>query len=68
MKLSELATTMTAVSDQLAKAQSEIVAQVAALQTALADVEVPAEAQAAIDFITAIAAALDALNPDAPTA
>ena len=65
MKLDALAATMTAIADQLTKAQTEIVAQVAALQAALADVDVPADAQAAIDSITAIAEALDALNPDA---
>ena len=65
MKLDALAATMTAIADQLTKAQTEIVSQVAALQAALADVDVPADAQAAIDSITAIAEALDALNPDA---
>ena len=65
MKLDQLAATMTAIADQLTKAQNEIIAQVAALQESLANVDVPPDAQAAIDSITAIAAALDALNPDA---
>ena len=57
-KVSELAAKLTALSDQLTKAKAEIVA-------ALADVELPAEATAALDKLTTISQAIDDLNKDA---
>jgi len=80
MKVSELPaafaalkTQVGAIGDQLTKAQGEITTEIANLKTALADVELPAEATTALtDLTTAVgtlspvAQALDDLNPDAP--
>jgi hypothetical protein len=65
-KLSELAVALAAVDAKLGKAQAEIAAQIAALQAALVDVEIPAEAQALLSAIAAKAQALDDIVPDAP--
>ena len=63
MKLSELATAVTGIGEQLAKAQGEIVAKIAALEAALTDVEIPVDAQAAIDGLTVAASGLDDIVP-----
>lgn len=65
-QVSELAGQMSEVNAQLVKSLTEINAQVAALQAALVNVEIPAEAQTALDNLKATAQALDDLNPDAP--
>lgn len=61
MKLSQLNATLTEVGDKLDK----VAAEVQALKDALADVDLPAEAQASLDRLVAAAQALDDLNPDA---
>lgn len=64
MKLSELAVAVTGISDQLAKAQAEIVAKIGELESALSDVEIPADAQTAIDNLKTSAQGLDDIVPD----
>jgi len=64
-KLNELATTLAALDAQLGKAKDEIIAKIAELQAALTDVELPADAQAALDSLTAKVQALDDVVPDA---
>ena len=63
-KLNELATTLAALDAQLGKAKDEIVAKIAELQFALTDVEIPADAQAALDSLTSKVQALDDVVPD----
>ena len=65
-KLSTLQASLDALNTQLAKATSEIVAEIAKLTAALGDVDIPADAQASLDTLTAKAQALDDLNPDTP--
>ena len=65
IKLAELATALGAVNDQLEKAKTEILAKIAELQDALANIEVPADAQAALDTLVAKAQALDDIVVDA---
>lgn len=67
-QVTELAAKLQAVNAQLSKATTEIKDQVAVLQTALGNAELPAEAQAALDTLAATAQALDDLNPDEPMA
>lgn len=62
--VNELAAQLNQVNEQLNKAKVEIVAQVQALEGALQNVEIPAEAQDALNSIVATAQALDDLNPD----
>ncbi len=62
--VNELAVKLEAVNVQLAKASQEIVAQVLALQLALADVTLTPEAEAALENLAVVAQALDDLNPD----
>ena len=64
IKLAELATALGAVNDKLEKAKTEILAKIAELQDALANVEVPADAQAALDTLVAKAQALDDIVPE----
>lgn len=59
-KLNELAGNLTAVVDTLEKVKGEV----AALKESLTNVELPPDAQAALDKLVATSAALDALNPD----
>jgi hypothetical protein len=61
-KLNELAGNLTAVVDTLEKVKGEVTA----LKDSLTNVELPPDAQAALDKLVATSAALDALNPDAP--
>ena len=63
VKLSELAEAVQGVSDQLAKAQAEIVEKIADLEGALSDMEIPADAQAAIDGLKTAAQGLDDIVP-----
>lgn len=60
MKVSELADTLTALSDQVDK----IAKEVQALKDALTNVDIPANAQAALDRLTAAIKGVDDLNPD----
>lgn len=63
MKISELNGVLTQVETTLGKVQAEI----KLLQERLADAEIPADAQASLDRLAALATALDELNPDAAT-
>lgn len=65
-KVNELAGKLDAVTAQLEKAKTEIVAKVDALVAALDNVELPAEASAKLAELQAKAQELDDLNPDAP--
>lgn len=65
MKLSELATTLNAVNAQLVKALEEIKTQVATLNDALVNTEIPSAAEEALVALMATTVALDDLNPDA---
>ena len=62
--VNELAAQLNTVNEQLNKAKVEIIAQVQALEGALQNVEIPLEAQDALNAIVATAQALDDLNPD----
>lgn len=65
MKLTDLAAKLTAIDASV----TSIAASVAALETSLTDVEIPADAQAALDKLTADTAALSAtVNPPAAPA
>ena len=64
--VNELAASLKTINEQLAKSKSEIVARVDALENALKNTEIPAEAQEALDELRGTAQALDDLNPDAP--
>jgi len=66
MNVSELAEKLNELNTKLDKATGEILAEVAALQAALLNVEIPTEAQDALDSLTAKVQALDDLNPDTP--
>ena len=65
-QVNELAAKLEQVNVQLGKAKEEIINQVNALQDALANVELPADAEAALNNLMGAAQALDDLNPDAP--
>lgn len=62
-KLTELAGRLTAIETVLNKVKTEV----EALRAALGDVELPAEAEAALGRLETIAKTIDDLNPDAPT-
>lgn len=64
MKLPELAATISGVSDQLSKVQTEIVTRLNDLETALLDVELPEEAATAIEALRTQAQSLDDIVPD----
>ena len=64
MKLSELSTAVAEVSTQLAKAQGEILGRIADLETALADVDLPADAVDALTALRAQTQSLDDIVPD----
>jgi uncharacterized membrane protein YvbJ len=66
-KLSTLATTLIGVKDQLEKGKQEILARIENLETALADVDLPAEAETALEALKTSAQGIDDINPDAPT-
>jgi hypothetical protein len=66
MKVGDLATAINKIDDQLDKAQVEITGQIQALKDSLTNVELPAEATAALDRLTAAAQKLDDITPDAP--
>lgn len=64
MKVSELAGALESIETQLGKAKTEIVAEIKTLQDALADVDVPANAEASIGRLKGLAQGLDDLNVD----
>lgn len=65
-QVNELAAKLEQVNMQLGKAKEEIINQVNALQDALANVELPADAEVALNNLVGAAQSLDDLNPDAP--
>ncbi len=65
-QVNDLASKLEQVNSQLAKASGEIAAQIAALQTALENVALPADAETALANLAVAAQALDDMNPDAP--
>lgn len=65
MKISELAGAVQAISEQLAKVQLEILTKIAELEAALANVEIPADAAAALDALRGSVQSLDDIVPDA---
>ena len=64
IKLSELTTAIACVSAQITKAQDEILGKIAALETALIDVDLPEDAVAAIEALRGQAQVLDDIVPD----
>ena len=60
VKLSELSAKLTAVADQVDKVKTEV----QNLKDSLTNVELPADAQAALDRLTESVNAVDAINPD----
>jgi hypothetical protein len=66
-KLTELEGKLSALATQFAKGIDEVVAEVKALKDALADVDIPAAAEASLAKLGTLAQTLDDLNPD-PTA
>jgi uncharacterized membrane protein YfbV (UPF0208 family) len=62
--LSQLATALITIQNQLAKAQEEILEKIDTLQDALANVELPAEAEQALTDLINRAQALDDVVPD----
>jgi len=64
MKLSELTTAVAGVSAQLVKVRDEILAKIAALEAALADVELPEDAVAAFNALRNNVQVLDDIMPD----
>ena len=65
MKISELASAVQAITQQLVKIQTEILDKIDELEAALADVEVPVEATEALDALRGAAQTLDDIVPDA---
>ena len=65
MKLNELSGEIAAVVVQVAKVRDEVLARIAALETALANVELPEDVMTALDALRTSAQGLDDLNPDA---
>ena len=66
MKVSELAGQFATMSAQLDKVQAEILAKIAELEAALTNVDVPAEAEAALNEIKAKVQGMDDIVPDQP--
>lgn len=67
-QVNDLAAKLDLINAQLAKASGEITAQIAALQTALENVALPADAETALANLALAAQALDDMNPDAEPA
>ncbi len=65
-KLNELEAKLTAIDDQLEKATKEILGEIQSLKDQLGNVDIPPGAQASLDKLTALAQALDDINPDVP--
>lgn len=66
MKLSEMIAQLGNVDAALEKAKTEIVAKIGELQDALADVDIPLEAEALLSELANKAQALDDIVPDVP--
>lgn len=66
MNITEATAKLNSLGDQLEKASTEILKEIETLKAATVNVQLPAEAEAAIDRLTAKAQALDDINPDAP--
>lgn len=64
--LSELTETLQEISSQLEKAKVEIVTRIDDLQSSLSNIELPAEASAALENLRSAAQGLDDIVPDAP--
>lgn len=64
-KLAEIASRLETVDATLKKASAEIVTEIGNLREALADVDLPAEAETALEAIEATAKQLDDIVPDA---
>jgi hypothetical protein len=65
MKLNELSGEIAAVVVQVAKVRDEVLARIAVLEAALADVELPEDVMTALDALRTSVQAIDDLNPDA---
>jgi hypothetical protein len=65
MKLNELSGEIAAVVVQVAKVRDEVLARIAALEAALANVELPEDVMTALDALRTSVQAIDDLNPDA---
>lgn len=65
MKLNELSGEIAAVVVQVAKVRDEVLARIAVLEAALADVELPEDVMIALDALRASVQAIDDLNQDA---
>jgi len=64
MKVSEIAATVNALSEQLVKVQVEILGKIEALETALTDVDLPEEAADALNALRGNVQAIDDIVPD----
>ena len=64
MRLSELGDVLAVLGTTLDKARNEILAKITALENALADVNLPDEAAAALEDVISAARALDDVVPD----
>jgi hypothetical protein len=65
-KVNELAAQLTVVKEQVTKAKNEVIKRIADLEAALANVDLPPDAEAALTALKAEVQAVDDLNPDAP--
>lgn len=63
--LKDLATQLVALNDQVQKSRTEVLAKIAELEAALSNVELPADAQAALESLKASVQAVDDVVPDA---
>jgi hypothetical protein len=66
VKLAELLQALTDLHAQIEKAKIEIITKITELETALADVDLPADAQAKLDELKIVAQSLDDIVPDQP--
>lgn len=64
MKLHELSAAITEVSAQVAKVKDEVLARIAALETALQDLDLPEDAVVALTALREGVQALDDVTPD----
>ncbi|HOX59644.1 MAG TPA: hypothetical protein PLC99_22410 [Verrucomicrobiota bacterium] len=64
MKVSEISTAVTALSEQLVKVQVEILGKIEALETALTDVDLPEDAVDALNALRGNVQAIDDIVPD----
>jgi hypothetical protein len=63
-KISELSAIVAGLTAQVNKAKDEVVAKIAALEAALKDVDLPADAETALADLKAAVQAVDDINPD----